>query len=171
MKKTASFVFLIVFCIIFPSLSFSNDNNSYDVRKVRWGMSKENVINSEKPRTISFQDETTLIFEDVIFSNKCRILYVFEKNKLHSVAYLFNNFLSYQSKESFFDDIKKIISKKYNKIPNEAGAYNNDRTKIVLVDDIVDGTPLIAIMYQEINYANEFKKMQEQQNKIDENQL
>ena len=85
-----------------------------DVRNVRWGMSIDDVQMNE----FSFLESNkngTLVYDIEKFSEKCKLIYIFENNKLVQCSYLFNINIHNDTK-NIYSDIYKTICKKYKKI-------------------------------------------------------
>lgn len=82
MKKLILIIFLY-----WPSLLSSQE---FDVRNTRWGMTYEEVKNSENPLIPSIKKSDELSYENVDLNGsvKCTVIYAFTNGKLIKVRYL-----------------------------------------------------------------------------------
>lgn len=84
-----------------------------DIRNVRWGMSRDDVILSETSPIID-SDNTTLLYEDLISDYKTYVRYDFVDDSLNSVYYMFSE--KYTNKERYYlayKEIQRLYSEKY----------------------------------------------------------
>lgn len=193
MKKFL-FFFLLAFFFI-PVLScLAEEQNTFDVRKVRWGMSKDKVLKSELPNKIYRAQKKLHVerctFNEVIFGYKCSIDYIIENNKLIEVNYIFNTFDDEHTYDKLKYIIKNILDKKYKKPEskelseeerllkefNEESSkifnmynYENERTNILLRYDFDIISRGVMVIYSDRQYEiiqeEEYKKKKEQERK------
>lgn len=121
--KKIFFFFLMAFFFI-PVLScLAEEQNTFDIRKVRWGMSKDEVLKSELPNKLySVQKKSHIeryTFNEIILGYKCSIDYIIENNKLIEVDYTFNTFDDKHTPDYLKYRIKYILDKKYKKHESE----------------------------------------------------
>ena len=95
--------------------------NQFDVRKVKWGMTQQEVLNSELPRVPSTKNVNKLLFENVILGDMptvdASLYYTFTNGRLSEVTYTFNR--TYQpmnmtlfKKVKSLDPLFEFITKK-----------------------------------------------------------
>lgn len=180
MKKFL-FLFLLAFFFFIPVLSsLAEEQNTFDVRKVRWGMSKDEVLKSELPNKLySVQKKLHVeryTFNDIILGYKCSIVYIIENNKLIEVNYIFNMFDDKHTPDYLKYRIKYILDKKYKKHESEdlseeekfikefneesskifdLYSYKTERTEILFDANFDDIYRSLKIMYFE-NEASQF---------------
>lgn len=108
--------YLIVIVIFIQSVSLAQqtEEQSFDFRKTRWGMIKNEIIKSEDGEPSAIGDYN-VFYKDDIVNLECIIGYNFElENKLTSSVYMFNE--SYAAPNSYIEDYKRIneiLNKKY----------------------------------------------------------
>lgn len=77
-----------------PSLSdklsnlFSDGNNGFHFRKVRWGFSQERVELAEAGNTVYKRAEDVLVYKCKLNGVYCELVYTFKDNKLRTAGYL-----------------------------------------------------------------------------------
>lgn len=79
--------FLLLFLML-PLVIFAQDN--FDVRKINWGMTREEVKKSEKSLVPVQEKSNELIYSDIELGQdlKCKLIYTFSNGKLIEVLYL-----------------------------------------------------------------------------------
>jgi hypothetical protein len=142
--KTRTFVFISLFKnklntrikkILFLSGLFIVSINlvsgqNYDFRKTTWGMSYEQVKNSELPK-IGMVSEKRLIYTDTIAESPCILIYTFnEKQELISARYILDkNYVDHNFYFNEYNKFKELLTKKYG-VPKK-----NEKNWIVNVED------------------------------------
>lgn len=106
--------------------------DSFDVRKVRWGMTKEEVYTSEKWKIAWTSLHGERVYEGSLFGIDCLLVHHFTKEKLNAVYYRFEKGTPLNLRFA-----KQTLIKKYGK-PDETIMshhlwYPNERTTIVLM--------------------------------------
>lgn len=181
MFKNTINIFIIL--LLFYSISLASDIK-YDIRKVKWGMSPFEVMDSEEPRTPNNSVRDILSYTDEIDGKDALVAYLFNDNKLNEVIIYFKLKNNYES-EMFVDKIKQILSKKY-KSENKEPLYNfektlrrmvlefsNENTYVILINTIKrDG--LVAISYKDkeyykLNKEKEIEKILKESKEREEN--
>lgn len=84
-----------------------------DFRKVRWGMTREQVMAAE---TAPFNQEYPdhLVYDEKVNGLKCCLIYVFRKNVLVEASYLVEErFVSDNRYLEEYDALKRLLVKKY----------------------------------------------------------
>jgi len=131
---------IIIYLLFFPPMYiFSQKEKSPDYRNVYWGMSKSEVLKSEKATLIWDSDneedielkvsiqsryhlpvfpEECLLYEDRLYSYPCAIIYTFINNKLYDGEYRISHFDN-EDASSVFDLLLSKYSEKYGK-PNHS---------------------------------------------------
>ena len=130
--KIFSSIITISYIIISANINTAwsgTDTDSFDFRKVRWGMSKDEVKTVEdKDDNIPFLiDEDTIAYNDRILGKNVRLVYYFNEDKLFASAYLLSE--KYINKNKFVDDYDEIVSSlklKYGKPKEEITSWSND---------------------------------------------
>lgn len=87
MKK---FSFLIVFALMFTftSLAFAQEEH-FDFKKVRWGMSMDEVKKSESIKPFKIKKGDYIAYKVTVAEMPARLVYSFYKNKLEKAIYYF----------------------------------------------------------------------------------
>lgn len=115
MKSKLILVFVLAI-ILFSTISSFAQTEEYDFRKVRWGMSKEEVKNSEV-FTVDSEGEKSIWYNDVpgVLSHmNVDLGYFFIEGKLEKAAYLFS--FDYPHAEAYvydFEHLKSNLLEKY----------------------------------------------------------
>jgi hypothetical protein len=102
------------------------NKSQFDFRQTKWGMSKEEVIKSEKLDLIINQDNN-LLFSTSIINKNCILFYSFKDNKLESGGYLFQ--VEHTNLNDYiydYIDIKKLLVQKYNKPTIDSVNWKNN---------------------------------------------
>jgi len=95
------------------------ESKDFVFRKTKWGMSKKEVLASEKESPV-FNKENLIVFKSKILEKSVNIAYIFIKNKLVRAKYILNE--EHTNKNDYiidYMDFKKILKKKYNYPYNE----------------------------------------------------
>lgn len=112
MKKL--FGLLIVLClavgVVFAVIVASAEN--YDVRNVRWGMSKEEVKKREKAE-LTDEENNVLYYKTMLFGHDYELWYIFDDDRLVEAQY--GNLFSERKYEEDFEKARKLLTKKYGK--------------------------------------------------------
>ena len=112
MKKL--FGLLIVLClavsVVFAVIVASAEK--YDVRNVRWGMSKEEVKQKEKAE-LTGEGNDRLYYKTMLFGNQYELYYIFDDDRLVEVQY--GNLFSERPDKEDFEKARKLLTKKYGK--------------------------------------------------------
>lgn len=104
-------IIAILLTIFISSLCYAQEEN-FDVRNVKWGMTKNEVLNSELPNNPFVQDKNSLAYNDTIDGKTITILYEFNDDKLYRVIYNFDINNSVDD-NLFRRNIINILEKKY----------------------------------------------------------
>jgi len=126
MKNTIS-LFAILLCL-FTSTAQAQD---YDFRKVRWGMSKAKVKNSETKELKPIRGADALaLLETRVANMTAIIIYSFTNDKLTGASYHFaNGHTNKNDHISDYEKIKGILTKKYSSPYSEKAIWKNDLYK------------------------------------------
>jgi hypothetical protein len=99
-----------------------------DVRNVRWGMSKQEVMNTEsKLGKPEYQTEINLGYRSTVLNKDASILYEFRNNKLFSLYYEFK--IKHTNKNDYIDDyndVKTALIEKYGRPSEDKIVWKND---------------------------------------------
>lgn len=111
-------------------ISVGYADNNYDFRNVKWGMSVQNVIDSESLTLIANQDEQ-LFYSTSILNRECYLFYGFKNNNLlNSAGYFFK--IEHSNFNSYIDDyleIQNALISKYGEPLENERIWNNDLLK------------------------------------------
>lgn len=117
------------------NLSAKDENNypssqsQFTFRNTSWGMTKDEVKNSETAKFLD-EDDTSLIYTGKVAGLNTSIFYKFINNKLVSGMYMIEE--KHSNKNSYIDDyqnIKKILLDKYGKPSIDDTDWKNDLFK------------------------------------------
>jgi hypothetical protein len=146
----------------------------FDVRKVRWGMTKNDVYRSEPSGTLKSRGklDTVKNFEYMFYSDNFSgkqydVFYAFptDNSRLVFVMLVFND-LSPKEQSTIYNEIKGILSKKYTlsnmdhiakELRGSASEFQNDRTYVLLGKVAKD----VIVIYQERVWADFMKESEE----------
>ncbi|PMQ02047.1 MAG: hypothetical protein CBR30_03400 [Dictyoglomus sp. NZ13-RE01] len=174
MKK---FLHLTIFILSILSLTFAQE--TYDFRKVTWGMTKADVLKAEK-KTPIFEDENDLIFEETLLNRNFSCLYVFQEDKLYSAGYILTDkYEDYSDYVDLYIELKDLLSEKYGKpiiskdpeiFPignfNYSTSWFTPRSVIMLSLSRKSGEYTLMIAYIDVNFVKkEIDKSSEEKNK------
>jgi len=98
----------------------------YDFRKVRWGMSKKEVVAAEDARLVTNSGDT-LMYEMQFLGYNCSVLYQFSKGTLLSALFLIKQ--SHVDPALFFkdyDELKKYLAPIYGNPLSDKYEWKND---------------------------------------------
>lgn len=116
MKKETTPVLIAGFVLFSSILSLGRAEEKKadgDFRNARWGMTREEVKNTESLK-IQFENEQILGYEDVVAGMKSGIAYIFTNNKLTRAKYIFAG--HHTNNNDYILDYKKLkslLEKKY----------------------------------------------------------
>jgi hypothetical protein len=103
-----SFIFsLIVVCTIISGcanhsvIKALSQEKNYTFRKVRWGMTQEQVELSEVGNTVVWRTEREVIYKAWIDNVPCKVIYTFKDNRLRTAGYITN--IPVKNADNLFD--------------------------------------------------------------------
>lgn len=102
-------------------------DTDFNVRKVNWGMSQEEVKKTEILE-LFIEDEATVAYKGKLNNNPCLIVYRFHNQVLVSMDYIFEH--TYSDDARFvndFEDLKDSLTKKYGQ-PSQNDRYFTSET-------------------------------------------
>lgn len=125
----------------------------YDVRKVRWGMTREQVRNSETWTKLSEQNKIS-IYGGTLFGEFCKLVYYFENEKLVSLHYEFHNDAVLKAARP----IAEVLREKYGEpvsVPSKRRdttmfRWNSERTTILFTHFRGKRLTALTVMYQDL---------------------
>src|ERR1035437_5720723 len=105
--------------------------SQYDVRKVNWGMSKQQVEKSEKYlKKLKNEDEESLTYKTTLLNKEVYLDYSFKENKLRSVFYYFErNHTNHNDYIDDYIDLKEALIKKYGEPSSDDIIWENNLHK------------------------------------------
>lgn len=110
MKKT-----IILVILIFSAFTLFSEEE-YDFRKVRWGMSCEEVLKSENMEPI-YNSHFLIAYNDILFNEPISLSYNFMIDRLSYVSVYFLKNLTLKESKCFeeYNRIKSLFIEKYGK--------------------------------------------------------
>ena len=123
-----------------------NDPGPFDLRKVRFGMTKEEVSKRESKKNLIFSEGTGLGYKEKLFALDTTLFYMFHNDKLWRAAYLLEE--EHLNKNLYVNDYNEIVSQlkeKYGKPTKEEtvwskNLYRGDASNIGMAYSIGDVT-------------------------------
>ncbi|NDY57418.1 hypothetical protein G3N56_11770 [Desulfovibrio sulfodismutans] len=97
-------VCLLALCFAAPSLSAAED--AYDLRSVKWGMSREEVKKAERSAPV-MESDNLIVFNDKIFDKNIQVAYAFVDNKLWKVRYFLVDI--HTNKNDYISDYEEFV--------------------------------------------------------------
>ena len=102
-----------------------------DFRKTTWGMTKEQIKQSEHPRTVIDETDEVVMYETKLADFKIYPTYIFTGGKLTRGKYILNE--KHSNKNDYINDynkLKRLLIKKYGKTKVKKDVYwKNDLYK------------------------------------------
>jgi hypothetical protein len=109
---TVVITLIVAFLFVLSAVSHAAE---YDFRKTRWGMTKQEVIKSEKSKAASDEPDS-LIYATKILGLDAVLLYEFINDKLMGSGYIITEKYSNENKYiEEYNDIVAALKKKYGK--------------------------------------------------------
>jgi hypothetical protein len=130
----------------------TTDNTPKDFRNTRWGMPKDEVKKSESI-PVKYEDSKLLVYQSTVASMGAKIIYIFSNNKLVRAKYVITE--EHTNKNQYisdFNNLKEILTKKYEKPKDERITWLNDLYK----DDYSKWG--MAISSGDLTYFSEWEK-------------
>lgn len=120
MRKSL-FLGLLVLCLVIPETAGA-ELWEPDIRKVRWGMTREEVTRSEgKPPASSGKE--SLGYADTLFGSPAAVEYLFTGETLTALRYTVH-FTQKDGAQSFFVKVSEVLREKYGTDINAASEYS-----------------------------------------------
>lgn len=117
-------VWLLMFSLAVPSLSAAED--AYDLRSVKWGMSREEIMKAERSAPV-MESDSLIVFNDNLFEKNVQVGYVFVENKLWKVRYfLVDTHTNKNDYISDYDKFKEALISKYGKPKKSEVIWKNN---------------------------------------------
>lgn len=150
-------IVILIFILSFFIISNSYCNN-FDFRTVTWGMSRVEVLASEKLKPLKATDDY-ISYKVNFFNDDIFLLYEFVLNNLYSARYVYEN-----PRKEYVNKILNILNIKYGekKIKNGLFFYENNLTII----EVESGEEYLKIFYKskKIDKINQKNKEQLREN-------
>lgn len=145
MKKYFWMIFIIALLGTGPGYG----KDATDFRNVKWGMSRDEVIQLEKLR-LKDEEPSKLFYETAIAGQQCILIYSFINDKLFSGNYLFSDKHSnYNEYINDYLNIKALLEEKYGKYTD------NDQKWTQKINFELDKGMAVAMGY--LNYLSSWK--------------
>jgi hypothetical protein len=91
----------------------SEEGGAYDLRRLRWGMSQEQVRDAERAR-LAYEDPRLLVYDAKILDRQMALEYHLGNNQLYRAVYrLSEDYLMEAKYLKDYNDLKTILGKKY----------------------------------------------------------
>ena len=122
--KPSNFLTVLALAITFFA-NISHAAQDFDFRKTRWGMSKEEVIQSEGKKPIN-EVATQIYYSDFILDRKVLVLYTIINNKLRVGGYILED--EHTDKNIYIDDyndFKEVLIDKYGSPMSDEVIWHN----------------------------------------------
>ncbi len=111
MRKIITLLIIISSIYLCSPTIFADEK--YDFRKVRWGMTKDEVKASESNK-IEAEEDDAILYHCKVAGMESGLLYFFAKGRLVQATYRFReNYINKNNYISDFEKIKKILTQKY----------------------------------------------------------
>jgi len=143
---------VMILLLSFFSVSFAAEEQ-FDFRKVRWGMTLEEIIKAEGGPPASVDDDT-LSYNGALMGTPCTIHYALKDGKLFEAGYY-----RFKGEAEIAPALQAELAKKYNAVPAkdwpvlfDTQRYENERTFVALAS--MDNIP-ISLVLREINAHRE----------------
>lgn len=121
---------IFVFAISLLVQSRAGWGNEYNFRLTSWGMSQEEVINSEEKIDPVEKTEHIIKYKTQILGRNVELFYIFAQNKLIGSSYrLDENYLNTQRFIRTYNKFKQALVKKYGQPDRETTNWNNETFK------------------------------------------
>jgi len=166
-KKLYQFTIYSLFILLLNiTFAYAQEN---DVRNVKWGMTKAEVMQAENVKNVDNPVRTTIL------DTQCDITYDFENDKLIGVYFSFNTNPSFPDGHSVYRRDREKVRKLFNLITSELESkytslkkrgdllydtsrlYHSDRSRITIQYDnyIAKGlvSTIVDLNYIDINFA------------------
>ncbi|MDY7001091.1 MAG: hypothetical protein SVS15_04835 [Thermodesulfobacteriota bacterium] len=131
MKKYISiFILAVVFQFCFP---YPSHPEEFNLRKTRWGMSRQEVIDSEQGKS-PHEKDNRISYKVKVLGKDFLLLYFFAQNKLVRAVYFLD--VEHSNKNDFiyeYEEIKEVLTEKYGRPIKDKTLwanylYKNDRS-------------------------------------------
>ncbi|HOF34841.1 MAG TPA: hypothetical protein PK624_12960 [Spirochaetota bacterium] len=121
---------LILLMLIFSAFTLFSEEE-YDFRKARWGMSFEEVLNSEEVEPLYSVKNEHITYRDSIFFKYYSFNYSFSDGKLSSIFVSFDDLFPLEKNNYFeeYNEIKKLYEKRYGKVSKSQTIWYNKKFK------------------------------------------
>lgn len=169
MRKLAIVMFFVL-CL--PCHSFAN-NEEFDVRKARWGMSVEEVQESETSEFVK-QEGDDIFYRTELLDKQCDVLYRFKENTLVEVFFKIDVATPAEGRLVYATLIgtlqKKYAEEQENLLSHIMRKYSNERTIIMLSNFPKGDNGCIFLTYESQKYSIEKQEKQDRQHKLKQEQ-
>ena len=124
------------------------DREQYVVRNVKWGMTKEEVINSEKTPPVTNEDDA-VGYADTILEEKSLVLYSFE-NLVLTKVYIRINASSQARQKRVLEMINETLRKKYtlSALVGGISLYDSATTNVTTLPQQKENVYSVDVMYR-----------------------
>jgi len=121
---------IILLLLIFSAVTLFSEEQ-YDFRKVKWGMSFEEVLKSENINPKSSIKDEYISYNDSIFFKDCNLNYYFFERKLSRIFISFGDLFPLEKNNYFeeYNEIKKLYEKRYGKVSKSQTIWYNKKFK------------------------------------------
>jgi len=153
------YIFLMIFLFISSGITFAQDRS--DFRKVRWGMSKVEVMASEEMKPLAVEDKY-ISYKFDLWGKEVFLLYDFVDNTLFSARYVY----SFPSEAEILK-IKSIMKSKYGSPLDEGPKRLSWKSKYMFISMEYSGINLRVIykstVFEKLKVQDEVKLKKEEE--------
>lgn len=161
MKNRILLILFTIFCIFSYNISYGYEEKEFDIRNVKWGMTKKEVMKSEKSGNLIENKNDSLIYKDNIFDHNAVISYLFNDKKLTGVMILLIDFDNPEQVAELYLKSKNMLANKYKEIPSErdiVSEFESDRSKIGLIGANHNNKLSLLFIYSDKAYLDKKEK-------------
>ena len=113
MKKSVfSVLFLLVFMSILICSQGCGKSDEFDFRKTRWGMSKEEVKNTEVQKPL-YDQHGILVYKTELLGKPFELVYTYKNNELIAAGYELQGDVSKHDYVSVYKALVELVQKRY----------------------------------------------------------
>ncbi len=126
-NRLTAWLGLAAFCFTMTTLAGADDG--FDLRNVKWGMNKEEVVKSEDKKP-EFEKEDFVGYDETIDRKPVKLGYYFIDNKLCRAVYLLTS--NHTNKNDYitdYDDFKNLLTEKYGKPKEDKTVWKHNLYK------------------------------------------
>lgn len=153
--------FIFSLCLVFVTCTIAHSED-FVVRSVKWGMSPEDVVTSEKTAKKVKADDNEIVFNDTVFKQASVISYRLNDNRLIGVT-ITVPFSHGSDLHNVLLLLEKRMKEKYKQIHSVLpGVFEYENNETFVIISTVHKSNAISIIYTDQNYRKQQKSLIEQ---------